>query len=558
MTGNGRPAPAWKRPVLAATSALLLLVAALHEWADVRGRARVDRFFAEFTLDRRRPELAGTAKVEGTADLAMLVAARAATLDLVGSTPLAGLDPELRELWLRSVTMLPEEAAAARELALDAVAARPAWAFHALTLAELVLSDEWRQPPEKRRGAPWLEAMRLAAAWAPAAAGIRESWAASALERWPVLSSPERTEATHVLRAAMRDEEFQRLALRAAADVLGAPESLSLLPETAAALATARAVLAPTSSFGERADIEKRWVAAERLERRRAVADIVESLEAERGEKAAALAREYLQRHPVELFDDAEGRAQARTVLRAVGDGRPGSWSSDPRGSLLRWFLASPLRPGDGSGFVRASRGLTDVPDGVRALLCLHDGDERGWKRVLEASDTEGSSEWTPFFVELARRALARGAGGDAEVAAGRISRFDLGGCDVLLVRRSVARARQNGVELAQVENDFQAAFPQVLPVSAWPASGAGTLPVCVDPERDESSTLVVSAVTREPALLWWGWDGGREGTIRLDEAGEHELSFPLAGLRGRRAFSLGPLLGGGVSLTKARIVAER
>lgn len=546
------------RPVLAATSGLLLLAAGLHERADARGRARVDRFFAEFGLDRRRPELAATAKVEGTADLAMLVAARAATLDLVGTTPLAGLDPELRALWLRSVTMLPEEAAVARELALDAVAARPAWAFHALTLAELVLSDEWRQPPERRRAALWLEPMRVATAWAPAAAGIRESWAAAALERWPVLAPPERTEATRVLRAAMRDEEFQRLALRAAADVLGTAESLSLLPESAAALATARAVLAATSSFGERADLEARWVAAERLERRRAVAEIVESLEAERGDKAAALAREYLQRHPVELFDDVEGRAQARTVLRAVGDGRPGTWSSDPRASLLRWFLANPLRPGDGSGFVRASSGLTDVPDGARALLHLHDGDERGWKRVVEASDSEGSSEWTPFFVELARQALAQGAAGDAELALGRISRFDLAGCDVLLVRRSVARARQSGPELAQVETDWPAAFPLELPVSAWPESGTGTLLVCVDPERDAAAALIVSAVTREPALLWWGWDGGREGTIRLDEAGEHELAFPLAGLGGRRAFSLGPLLGGGVSPAKARIVAGR
>ena len=341
-------------------------------------------------------------------------------------------------------------------------------------------------------------------------------------------------------------------------DFLVTAACIPLLPETATALSAARAVLAPTSTFRERADLEARWVAAERVERRRAVADILESLDAERGDRAAALARAYLQRHPVELFDDVEGRDQARVVLRAVGDGRPGTWISDPRGSLLRWFLASPLRPGDGSGLVRASRGLAGVPDGVRALLHLFEGDDRGWKQILDASDTEGSSEWTPFFVELARRALARNAPGDAELAVGRISRFDLKECDVLLVRRSVARARQSGPELAEVETAWPATFPQVIDVSAWPASGAGTLPVCVDPERDAKASLVVSVVAREPALLWWGWDGGREGTIRLDEAGERELSFPLAELRGRRALSLGPLLGGGVTVTKARIVPGR
>ena len=558
MKGNGRPAPAWSRPVLAATAALLLVLAGLHELEEWRGRSRVERFFADFTLDRRRPELADTAKVEGAADLAMLVAVRAATLDLVGTTPLAGLDPDLRALWLRSVTTLPEEAAAARVLALDALAARPVWAFHALSLAELVLSDEWLQPAEKRRAELWLSAMRLAAAWAPSASGIRESWAAAALERWPLLSAPEKAEARQALRAAMRDEGFQQLALRAAADVLGMREAVSTLPETTAALATAKVVLAGTSTFGERADLEVRWEAAERLERRRAVAEIEAALGQERGDRAAPLAREFLQRHPVDLFDDPEGWREARVVLKAVGDGRPGAWGSDPRGALLRWFLANPLRPGDGTGFARAAKGLADVPDGVRALLSLLDGDERGWKRVLDATDTVGSSEWTPFFAELARRELAKATSGEAEQALARISRFDLGECDVLLVRRDMARARLKSLETAEVAAAWPSTFPLVVGVPTWPASGSGTLPVCVDPERDDRSALVVTVVSREPVLVWWGWDGGRGGTTRLDVPGDHELSFPLAGLRGRRALSLGSVFGGGVSLTQARIVPIR
>ena len=511
MSGHGRPAPGRSRPALATAAALLVVAAGLHERTDLGGRSEVERFLATFTLDRRRPELADTAKVEGTADLAKLVAVRAATLDLVGTTPLAGLDPELRALWLRSVTTLPEEAAAARALALDALAARPAWAFHALSLAELVLSDEWLQPVERRRAELWLGPMRLAAAGAPEALGIRSSWAAASLERWPLLDGAEKAEALGALRAAMRDEEFQRLALRAAAEVLGTREAVAALPETTAALATARVVLAGASSFSERADLETRWEAAERAERRHEAAEIASALAQERGDRAVPLARQFLQRHPVELFDDPEAWGEARTVLQAVGDGRPGDWASDPRGGLLRWFLASPLRPGDATGFVRASKGLGDVPDGVRARLALLDGDERGWRRILDASDTAGSSEWTPFLVEFARRELAKGEPGEAEQALGRVSRFDLGECDVLLVRRAVARARGKGPELADIGASRPASFPAAVVVPPWPASGSGTLPVCVDPERDDRSALVVTLVAREPALVWWGWDGGRD-----------------------------------------------
>ncbi len=553
--GEGRPPTAWPRAFLAGASALLLLLSALHQLHDARGRARVEKFFADFSLDRRRPDLAATARVDGAADLAMAVAVRAATLDVIGRTPLAGLEPALRELWLRSVTALPEEVAAARGLALDALAARPAWAFHALALAELVLSDEWREPPEARRRERWLLPARVAAAWAPAAPGIRASWAAASVERWPLLSESERTEARAVLRAALADERFQEVALPAVVAMLGTAEGLSLVPETPAALAVARRAVESSATFDERVLLHERWSAAERAERRTAVAEILAFLEGSRADRASAAAWTFLSRHPVELFDDLEGREQARVVLRAIGDGRPGDWRTDPRGVLVRWFLANPLRPGPyRQSLMRAASGLVGISEGERALLLLMAGDDFGWRRVLEHADTLGSSEWTPFFVEKARQQLEKGAPAEAEAALGAMPRFDLEQCDVLLVRRDVARARERGPELAELRSSWLLAFPKALVVPAWPASGAGTLSVCVDPETDGSSELVVTVGASEPALAWWGWDGGREGTVRLEAGGERELSFPLAGLRGSRSFSLGPLFGGGLSLKEARI----
>jgi hypothetical protein len=555
LNGEARPQAGPARFTLAAAAASLLVVSALHQRHDARGRAALESFFSRFSLDVRRPELAATARVENTADLGRQAAVRAALADVTGVTPLGKLTPEERELWLRSVREMPEEVAAARELGLEAIAARPAWAFHAMALAALVVADEWREPEAARKTERWLAPLRLAAAWAPGIPGPFTAWGAAALNHWTLLSEAERQEAAPVLRRALGDEAFRRSALPAMSRLFGVKESLAFLPPTPEALADARQALAATAGFEELALLDGRWSEAERAERARLAGGIAGLLAAGRGEKAAAAAAEFLRRHPVELFDDAEGRAQARTVLEAIGDGRPGSWNADPRGALVRYFLANPSRPGKGGGLARAASGLAGVPDGTRALVLLLSGDEFGWKRVVAQSDTKGASEWTPFYLEVSRRALAGGDGEAAGEALSKVSRFDLGQCDALLVRRGVARALSRGDELAALAKVWPAAFPATLDVSAWPANGAGKLAACLDPERGKEARLVMRVRAEGPALASWGWDGGREGTVRV-EAGESELAFPLAGLRGLRTFSLGPVAGAPVRPLSARIDA--
>jgi hypothetical protein len=553
VTLEAGPPSAAPRLALAAAAGILLAAATLHQLHDARGRAAVERFFTTFTLDARRPELLATARVEIAADLAMQVAVRATTLDVAGQTPLAQLAPSMREAWLRSVRELPEEAEAARELALEALAARPAWAFHSLALAGLVLADEWRQPEQERQPEKWLAPVRLAAAWAPGLPAPYTTWGAAALRRWPLLPEAQRRDARAVLRRALEDEGFRSRALGAVVRVLGTAEGLALLPDTPEAFAAARRELGEAATFEEAAALDARWRAAEREVRRREAAEIAASLETGRADRAVAAAYEFLRRHPLDLFDDVEGRQQARTVLGAIGDGRPGEWPTDPRASLVQWLLANPLRPGEGVDPAKAVRGLTHIPDGVQALLHLYAGDELAARNVERQTDTEGSSEWTPYWIERVRRELRAGAVPDAEMALARVSRFDLAGCDALLVRRDVARARQRGAEVAALDAERLAAFP-LRGFSAWPDVGPGRVELCVDPEAGAHARLHLTVRTEGPALAWWGWDGGREDVVRIEGAGDTELSFALAGLHGLRTLALGPVAGARVRPTRAWI----
>ena len=553
MTGGAAPPPAGPRRTLAAAAGLLLALACAHQLSEARGRASVERFFSGFTLDVRRPEMLATARVEVAADLAKQVAVRAATLDVAGQAPLAHLSPELRETWLRSVRELPEEVAAARALALEALEVRPAWAFHALALAGLVLADEWRTPAAERRVEKWLAPVRLAADWAPALPAPFTTWGGAAVRRWPLLAEADRRAALPVLRRALEEEGFRASSLAAVLRALGTADGLALVPDSPGALAAARRVLGDGAPFEDVAAVEARWRKAEREERRRRAAQVSEALAAGRADRAVDAARELVRLHPLDLFDDAEGREQARLVAEAIGDGRPGSWPTDVRANVVLWLLANPLRRGGALDVRRAVRGLTGVPDGVLALLHLLAGDEAGWRGVERSSDTRGSSEWTPFLLERARRELRAGSVAGAEEALAEASRFDLGGCEALLVRRDVARARRRDAEAAALEEELAAGRARALDLSRRPASEATALTFCVDPAREAESLRLVLAA-EGPALLAWGWDGGREDVLRIERRGESDLVVPLSGLGGARTFAVGTVAGAAVRPVRARI----
>jgi hypothetical protein len=248
------------------------------------------------------------------------------------------------------------------------------------------------------------------------------------------------------------------------------------------------------------------------------VAAVVESSRA-RGSRADRARRRltFLAR-TFELFDPRGANRRGSSFgPSGTGAWAPGTDLAGARPLVLASPLVGTPPAGPGAGGQRSRRNLR-----ASALLLLLAAEDVGWRRILDHSDTLGSSEWMPFFVEKARRQLERGAPAEAEAALAEMPRFDLEQCEVLLVRRDVARARERSVELAGLEAAWPRAFPKTLSVPAWPASGAGTLSLCVDPEADGASDLVVTLGASEPALAWWGWDGCREGvSARGGRAGD-------------------------------------
>ena len=535
------------------------MLACLHERREARERADVGRFFSTFTLERRRPEMAETARLEGSADLAMQVAVRATVLDLAGTASIGKLDAETRALWLLSVRNLSKESLAARELALRSIATRPAWAFGAEALAELVLAGESRESASERQGvngggnARWEIPLRVATAWAPAERRPWALWATAILAHWGTLTPEERSQGAPVLTTAFRDEEFLRQSLDDLLAIVGTRQGLALLTDTSAALARVRRAPVTKGDFPLGVELQRRWEAAERRERRLEIARIDELVSAGRTGRAAESARAFLQAHPVPLFDDGVGRAQAITILKALSDDQPGLWASEPRGALVRYFLDSPSRGATPGDLLHALTGLGGVPETLRARVLLLAGNTYGWQSLLADVESSETLHWTSFFVELTRQRLAQNDGPEAEAAVRRISRHSANECDVLLVRRDVARAREDAAELALLRGVWPVAFPETI------AAGSGSIAVCVDPERDAARelTLTVSTSTAGSAYAYWGWDGGRAGTILLEGNGERTLRFPLKGLSGRRIFSLGTLVGSDVKVLTARISAE-
>lgn len=540
------------RWVIVGLSGVSLFLAFLHHRSFTRGREKVLTFARTYWIAERWPDTLAAVAVEPAADLMAAPLLRVTMKDMVGSTPLRSLTPAQRDLWIQSVASLPRQHADATNLALDGLAARPGWALSAVQVADLRLAAEWRDPASVSKVERWLVPMRIASRWAPADRSVSASWAVAALQRWPLLSSEQKSEARKVISLALESHEFVSQALPLAATVLGASDLLELLPDRPETLALAQRVLSPVAPFDLLVRLHERWEVVERARRKEEQREITNLLARDRRARAAARAREWLQKHPVRVFDDAQGRAQARALVPAIADGATGEWASDPRGDLIRYFLDGPQRQVERGTLLDVVEGLQNVPDPVRARL-LFSGGDYGWRKILENTDTAGSVDWTPFFVDMTRRLIQEGKRIEAAEVAGRISRFSQRDCEVLLVRRELARLADNRTQMAELERLWPEAFPAEIPI---PAGAAGKpLTVCLDPEQTGPLALEVSVDSPGPALVWTGWDGGREQTHQIN--GATELSIPLAGLSGRRIFGLGTLVGAEVSLLRLRLVPK-
>jgi hypothetical protein len=534
---------------LAAASLALMAWSLLGFVQDQRLRGGADAFARRFTLDRRRPlEVAGMS-LERSPDGASAVAVDAALEDARGSGPPVDLEPEARALWVQAALALAQELESSRNLMLDAVAYRPGSARNRFLLGSVVYTGQARSlagDPQQ-----WIEPLTLAASAAPGLAPIFSQIGGAYLESWPRLSPEQRAGAAFAWQKAFADPGFVTRALLPAGALVGRDEVVRLLPADAASLRAAFDALARDGDVSRAAALRPRLEKALREDRDLGIAKIGQRLASGDLEGARSACQEWLVRSPAGEFDDPSGRAQAALVLELWPSDTGGAWRTDPRGELARFFLNRREKDVRGDALLRATDALTGVPDTVRARVRFLAGDAGGADDVLQKSGSPGSLEWAPYLTEVARGKLASGDAGGARAVLKGLSPSAADGCDVLLLRRDVAVALGDEAERAAAEERLRWLRRGSLPAEAW--SAAGSMSLCLDDKAPAGRRLRISIDAAGPAIVAFGWNGGREGSVLVPK-GPSTLTLPLPPLAGRQILSVSSEAGAAISLGSATI----
>jgi hypothetical protein len=537
------------RLLLTLLSFALAALSVVNYARDQAARRPGEGFARTYTLDVRRARYVDSARLEPKADLSALVLANAALEDALGTIPWREMSPAERERWVAALSRLNEELAGARALALEAVAARPGWPFHRLLLGQLVYAADRRALSLDLYARPerWMTPLREAASAAP---GVDLGWTflgGAMLESWGFLPQAAQREGAQVLRRAFLDPSFVSRAFCAASDVFGRAKAMELLPDATGSIRAAREALAGIGDVASVATLEERW---ERLEMAAREADLKKLEERarlgdENGLRAGCHA--WVATHPLLDFDTPKGRKQAARVLELwPGDvARP--WRAAGRGELVRFFLDGRAADAPADAVGRAVGALVGVPEVARARAALMAGDRYALSRVLHDTQTLGTFEWTPLFVELSRMELRAGRLAEAVEAVGQVAPGAREECEVLLVRRDVARAEQNKKELDAVAAGLRKARAGMLEPQGV---GGASLSLCVDSEQDSGRVLAATVRVTGQSLVAYGWNRGRLGAELVER--EKDISVPLAGRHGRVAFSIRTLAGGAAEIKSA------
>jgi hypothetical protein len=435
---------------------------------------------------------------------------------------------------------------AARALLVDALRARPGSAVHRLLLGRLALQSEkalgQRLPPEA-----WSTALWLASGAAP---GRGEAWIVQAdayLERWESLSQALRDRSARIFANAFDDPRFVSRNFVRADRALGREEALGLLPDRSEILREA------ARSLSWERDLEGAALLFDRLDRvrRRERVEALRHIEERRrlgdveGLRAACL--EWSRRYPVGEFDDPRGRSELSRVLELWPASLHGSWRRDPRAEMIRFFLDGRESAVAPATLLRAVESLTGVPEAVAARVRLLAGDPSGAEQLRRASGGSGP-EWTGYLTSRARFELTRGRPKEARALLDRVSRLQRDACEVLLVRREVARDLRDEPEIQEVGRrltELAASASDGL----WTSNG--TLTLCLDPERIGGKSIRLEIAADAPTVLAYGWDGGSLGTVLVSQRRLVHLS--LAGLAGEKTLALRPLAGDARTRVRAR-----
>jgi hypothetical protein len=528
---------------------LLLAAASLaHYTSDLRLREPADRFVRRFSLDRRHPLEVAAMRLEPSGDLACGMAVDTALAEEPSGKSSGGLSPQGRSAGPPAVDR-PEELTQARDLMLNALKVRPGWPFHAYLLGRAMAEPSMssRGLHSSLRSELWAVPLRRATAAAPGVDAIAEARAAAYLDTWPHLDAALREEAPSVLRRAFLNPDFVSRQFGAAVGALDIPKTLPLLPEAAKPL---RAAIKALSRAGDIPSVMVLYGRLQRAERSERADDLRKVEKRERladleGKRTACW--NWISAHSIADFDDAPARAEVARLLELWPDDQGGAWSSDPRAELVGFFLNGRQHDARGEALARAVEALAGVPSSVRARAKILAGDESGALELAEQAEAD-PIEWTPFFMDLARFEMRQGKPAQARAALERFAPTALEDCEVLLVRRELARMLADGRELESVG---QKLMSTAATRESW--SAGGTLSICLDPTRTQGRVLAVAVQSEAPAVVSYGWDGGRSGIVLVSK-GEGILRIPLGGIAGRRSLWIKALAGGPIQPGRAAL----
>lgn len=480
-------------------------------------------------------------ELDGSADGATAVAVAMALDDARGQAPPPELDPESRGLWAESARSVGEELDLARELVLDAAGRRPGRAQHRFLLGQAVHAAQGRTRSPAVDIRQWIVPFLLAGSAAPGLDPVFSFLGSAYLDAWEHLPADARGDAISVWKRAFMDPGFVSQSVLSASAAIGRGQVLRLLPDEAAPLRAASGAYAREGDVATVAELRPRLDRALRKERDLGIAKIAQGSAAGDLEGARSACQDWLAKSPATEFDDARGRSQVARVLELWPNDVGGAWRTDPRGELIRFFLNRREKDVRPDALLRATEILTGVPDTVRAQVWLLAGDLAGAEEILRKSGNAGSLEWTPFLVKVARGKLARGEAKGARETLQGLSAAATEGCDVLLTRREIAAALGDQAEIANNDDRLRWLRRDSLPAEAWSASGSMSL--CLDGGA-AGRKLSVAIEAERPAMVTFGWNGGRQGSILLPR-GDGTLTVQLPALTGRQTFSVSSEAGG-------------
>ncbi|HXA20500.1 MAG TPA: hypothetical protein VN380_26205 [Thermoanaerobaculia bacterium] len=543
------------RRALAGMAVVLAILSCLRYAYDQEARRAGNRFLADFDVPARHHAGAATLPLVPSADLGADVVGDIALADAFRSVNLAEASPDLRARSLRAAGRVSDELVAARDIALDALATRPGWSQHWTVLGELIYAAQ-RRGTEANDFRLWESPLLTSIEYFPGNDAAETFVSTAYLENWPDLNDVMRARAVVGFRRALLDPGFASMAFPVLIEALGVDHAIALLPQEGVTLRAAFEAMARSGDITRATTIYQMWESAEWSDRVRDLRELERRAGMNDVERQRELAASWLGQHSPIDFDTPAGREQELRVLQLAVNDRIGAWQSDPRATVVRFFLNRRMHPGTAArqGIETAQGGailatvvnsLSGVPAPIRARARLLGGDVEGAQTIFERSDSAGSFEWTPFLLDLASYRIEQNSLDAARAAMESLALTARNECDAVVLRRRLA-ALDGSTENAPIPVTMS------LPASAW--SSTGSLSLCLDSEAATVRDLAVTMDAAGPVLVAWGWNEGRHGILQLD-AGKTTVRVSTSGRAGRQVFFIRSLTR--MSITPGAAVIE-